>query len=303
MALMGSLLCIVFLAFWDFSTLYIYLPPLVFPAILAIWLTMLLFSYRHSPLLRDYQLRKIASMIKKAVTLNKQVVVITGAGISTGSGIPDYVSGAWMDPNVPLSQYSYEQFSHSPSARQLYWHASQQFKAVCEKAEPNSAHIALTKLQQQGMISHIITQNVDGLHQQADSKHVIELHGNMSHTHCLSCRKTYDWPQEGAQDYANFYCVSCGGLIKPHVVAMDEQIPLEVWQKAQTRIENAAALLIIGTQLSISSANMLIKQAQGRGIPLLVINQGPVIVHLSKGDQCLNARCEIALPALVDLLH
>jgi len=302
MGFIAALSCTLIFILWHFSGLSYYMLPLMFPAILSIWLTTLLLSWQTSPWLRHHSLCKIASIIKQTTASKQPIVVMTGAGISTSSGIPDYVSGAWLEPGVSPTEYGYQQFIASPDSRQRYWTACRKFKRISADAQPNIAHSALTKLQERGLIGAIITQNVDGLHQGAKSKHVIEIHGNMRQTHCLSCNKQYDWPPETVADYSQLYCQTCGSLIKPSVVAMDEDIPVDVWQKAEAAIETAGALVIIGTQCAITSAYTLVERAKSRGIPLLIINQGPIVPILSKGDVFLSAPAQSALPALFALL-
>lgn len=231
----------------------------------------------------------------------RRVAVITGAGVSTQSGIPDYRDdlGQWKGASPML----HAEFVGSAKKRQRYWGRSfigwQHFSA----ARPNATHHALARLQAAGLIGPIITQNVDHLHQQAGSDDVIDLHGRLDRVACLDCghvmaRSTYqrllerlnpDWrarvlrltPDGDAElhdaDYASFQvapCSRCGGTMKPEVVFYGGTLDPQVRIAARQIIKNAGALLVVGSSLMVASAYTLVRQAAKQGLAIAALNRG-----------------------------
>ena len=235
------------------------------------------------------------------VTAHERVLVLTGAGCSTGSGIPDYRdrSRAWKRPppmHIP-------EFLASEDARKRYWARSMVGWKTFSVAKPNAIHHGLAALEQARWISCLVTQNVDGLHQRAGSAHVIDLHGRLHDVVCLDCRqKTLrsevqeqlealnpDWHYahttiapdgdvdlEGA-DYAQFelaHCKLCGGRLKPDVVFFGENVPRTRVETAMSELEQADALVVIGSSLSVFSGYRFVRAALKSGQPVYIVNDG-----------------------------
>jgi len=227
--------------------------------------------------------------------------VLTGAGCSTDSGIPDYrdAQGAWKR-SPPMA---YQQFVASHAARQRYWaRALIGWRALCGVA-PNAAHEVLARLERAGRIDTLITQNVDGLHQRAGSRNVIDLHGRIDAVDCLQCARP--WPREliqarleqlnpewhsrqaqiapdgdallGETDCAGFQvvdCFECRGILKPAVVFFGESVPEQRVRQAFTAVEAADALLVVGSSLMVFSGYRFVRAARERSIPVAIINLG-----------------------------
>ena len=235
------------------------------------------------------------------VTAHERVLVLTGAGCSTGSGIPDYRdrSRAWKRPppmHIP-------EFLASEDARKRYWARSMVGWKTFSVAKPNAIHHGLAALEQARWISCLVTQNVDGLHQRAGSVRVIDLHGRLHDVVCLDCRqKTLrsevqeqlealnpDWHYahttiapdgdvdlEGA-DYAQFelaHCKLCGGRLKPDVVFFGENVPRTRVETAMSELEQADALVVIGSSLSVFSGYRFVRAALKSGQPVYIVNDG-----------------------------
>ena len=250
--------------------------------------------------------------------------VLTGAGISTGSGIPDYrdEQGAWKRP-APVN---FQGFMAHASTRQRYWARSLVGWPVFSQAQPNAAHRALAQLQNAGWVHSIITQNVDGLHQQAGSRAVIDLHGRLDHIICMGCGHTsarsafqhqllaanLHWQHHNAPaapdgdadlagvDFSRFIvpaCPLCGGILKPDVVFYGENVPEARKQQAMATVAASQALLVVGSSLMVYSGLRFVHAAQQQGIPVLAINLG-----VTRADDLLNGKLAQACgPALVDL--
>ncbi len=251
----------------------------------------------HPDTLAD-DLDRLADLILRA----ERLVVLTGAGCSTESGIPDYRSpgGLWTN-HKPVY---YADFVRSAAMRQRYWARSFAGWRAFDRAQPNAAHYALAALETRGRIHGLITQNVDRLHLEAGSRNVIELHGHNDSVICLSCgtessrqamqqalralnptwtaQATAIAPDGDAQldteALAGFRvpdCPTCGGVIKPHVVFFGESVPPARVAQATAWVDEGDALLVVGSSLTVWSGYRFARQAAVAGKPLGLVNIGP----------------------------
>lgn len=227
--------------------------------------------------------------------------MLTGAGVSTASGIPDYRDdeGAWKHKK-PME---FREFTGSVMARQRYWARSLVGFSRIGEARPNHAHDALAKLERAGFVDLVITQNVDGLHQAAGSERVVDLHGRIDRVTCLGCRErtsrrvlqqqlaelnpeflslrasiTPDGDADlGAVDYGKFRlvdCERCGGILKPDVVFFGENVPRADVERSMAALEAARALLIVGSSLMVFSGFRFARAAHKKAIAIAVVNRG-----------------------------
>ncbi|HET7542663.1 MAG TPA: NAD-dependent protein deacetylase [Polyangiaceae bacterium] len=231
------------------------------------------------------------------------VFVLTGAGVSTDSGIPDYRDerGAWKG-REPIQ---YRDFVSSDAVRRRYWARSMMGFPLLARAAPNAAHHALAELEVRRALSLLVTQNVDGLHHSAGSRGVVDLHGRIDQVRCLGCgaltsratlqselsvrnpdflpvnvpvRVKPDGDAELSEvDYQRFElvdCGACGGILKPHVVFFGENVPAERVKHAMAALEQAKALLIVGTSLMVYSGFRFARAAARLGLPIAIVNRG-----------------------------
>ena len=227
--------------------------------------------------------------------------VLTGAGVSTASGIPDYrdEKGDWK----AATPIQYAEFSGNDLVRRRYWARSYVGWQLFGQARPNAAHRSLARLEAAGKVDTLITQNVDRLHSRAGSERVIDLHGDLSRVHCLDCgtrasRTDYqqrirewnpDWharifeyrPDGDAElaeaSYADFTppgCDACGGRMKPDVVMFGENVPGERVADAMAAVDRADALLVVGSSLMIYSGFRFARRAHESGKPIAIVNRG-----------------------------
>lgn len=206
--------------------------------------------------------------------LNAQhAVALTGAGISTESGIPDYRSpdtGLWA--NTDMSAVSLDGFLRDPTR---YYNYSLKLYPIRSSAKPNTAHRLLGYLEQNRLLKGVITQNVDGLHLDAGSETVYELHGSLRQAVCLDCNLLL--PMEGVmkrviEGQNPPYCEQCGGILKPNAVFFGEPLPQVPWRKSVELCENADLLVVIGSSLQVSPVNILPDIAVKKGAKLVVCN-------------------------------
>ena len=242
----------------------------------------------------------------------REIAVLTGAGLSTDSGIPDY-RGAGAPVRVPMT---FQTFLADERARKRYWAGSHLGWHRFRAAEPNLGHRSLVALEAAGLVSGIVTQNVDGLHTRAGSRHVVDLHGSMDLVVCLSCGQAFGRDSIAARleahnpvlanpdqveiapdgdaivvdidDFVVPDCSVCGGLLKPNVVFFGELVPTGKFTAAAALVRAADALVVAGSSLAVNSGIRLLELARRRKLPIVVINRGA-----TKGD----ARAVVKLEA------
>jgi NAD-dependent deacetylase len=229
----------------------------------------------------------------------QHAVALTGAGLSTPSGIPDFRSpdtGLWENYD-PLEFATFQVFRRRPTD---FFNWIRRLAKLMFEAQPNPAHYALAALQQAGYVEHIITQNVDGLQQRAGSQHVIELHGDIFTGTCTSCYTVY----RSAEFYAQFIeagriptCPQCSGIIKPNVILYGEALPVQALMAAKQAVANCDVLLIAGSSLAVAPASDLPMLARSHQARVIIINQGPTYMD-GYCDALIRDDVALALPAL-----
>ena len=208
--------------------------------------------------------------LKDWIAESDNIVFFGGAGVSTESGIPDFrsVDGLynqkWAYPPETILSHSF--FERDPEEYYRFHHA----KLVVDGAKPNRAHLRLAELEREGKLKAVVTQNIDGLHQAAGSKNVLELHGSVHRNHCMRCGKFYDL--HAVLDAPGVPVCSCGGTIKPDVVLYEEQLDETVLMGAVEALSQADLLIVGGTSLAVYPAAGLVRYCKGR---LAVINMSP----------------------------
>ena len=260
-----------------------------------------------------------------AVLSGHRLTVLTGAGLSTDSGLPDY-RGPQARPRNPVT---YEQFVGSPGYRRHYWARNHLGWHSVYRTEPNSGHRALAALERAGTVLGVITQNVDRLHERAGSVQVVDLHGHYDRIRCLSCgwvctrselderltalnpdfldRVTELGDVEIAPDAdavlettAGFVvadCPSCGGMLKPDIVFFGESVPPERVRRAFGLVDAAGALVVAGTSLAVMSGLRFVRHAAREGKPVVIINRG-----LTRGDELATVRLNAGTSEMLGLL-
>lgn len=241
-----------------------------------------------------------AAALRRFLDRHRRLFVLTGAGISTGSGIPDYrdADGAWKRPQ-PVS---YQAFTGQAAVRRRYWARSLAGWAPFAAARPNAAHHALAALERQGRIGLLVTQNVDGLHQRAGSTAVVDLHGRLDRVVCLDCgartpravlqqrllalnpgwerllaRVAPDGDADLEADFSEFRvpdCEACGGLLKPDVVFFGEAVPRARVEGAVAGLHCCDAVLVVGSSLMVYSGYRFVRLAAEAGLPVAAVNLG-----------------------------
>ena len=243
------------------------------------------------------------------------VLVLSGAGISTDSGIPDYRGPT----SVPRSPMTYQAFVSAPKNRQRYWARSFVGWRRIATAAPNRSHAAVADLERAGLVEAVITQNVDGLHQAAGSSRVVDLHGALDRTICLDCGEVgsrveldarlaqanpgfgadvltvnpdgdVDLPDGLVAGFTVVPCQGCGGIIKPDVVFFGENVPKARVQECFDLLDSARALLVLGSSLTVFSGLRFVRRAASIGIPVAIVNDGP-----TRGDGFAAVRVDARL--------
>ncbi len=260
----------------------------------------------------------------------RRIAILTGAGVSTDSGIPDY-RGTGAPARTPMTA---EQFLGSAAARQRYWVGSHLGWRSFAAARPNPGHEAIAALEAASIATGVVTQNVDGLHMRAGSRRVVELHGTMRRVFCTHCGQVFDrrdlavrveadnpWiavdenvvlgpdgdvrPETVTQFHIPG-CTVCGGMLKPDVVFFGEFIPAEKFREAEQLVQTSEALLVAGSSLVVNSGIRLVERARRRRLPVVIVNRGATradgraTVKIDAGTSEVLTALARALPAQTD---
>jgi NAD-dependent SIR2 family protein deacetylase len=257
-------------------------------------------------------------------------LILSGAGLSTESGIPDYRGPTGLARRA--TPMTYQTFTASAAARRRYWARSHLGWRHIARAAPNAGHLAVADLSGRGLLAGIITQNVDGLHQAAGASGVVELHGSVHRVICLSCGQRTSrmdlnrrleaanpgWGAAAAiavnpdgdavlaDEAAEFFqvvdCSACRGVLKPDVVFFGENVPAPRSQACYAMVESARALVVLGSSLTVMSGLRYVRHAARRLLPVVIVNQGP-----TRGDEhataILDAPLGQALTAVIATLR
>ena len=213
-----------------------------------------------------------ARELLETIARARRVFVLTGAGVSTPSGIPDFRGKGGVYERLSPEVFDIETFLRDPSF--FYRQAGPLLRVILE-AKPNPAHFFLAELERRGRISLVATQNIDGLHQRAGSKRVVELHGTLERAHCLKCGREFsreDYIQEALQGKVPL--CPCGGVIKPDVVFFGEPLPVMALYRAIEAASDSDLCLVMGSSLMVSPASTLPQYTLAYGGKLVIINLG-----------------------------
>lgn len=260
-----------------------------------------------------------AGQLRRWLEGHRRVFVLTGAGCSTGSGIPDYRDAAGEWKRTP--PVNYRDFVEDLQVNARYWARSFIGWPMVSRASPNGAHVALAHAQACGWISRIVTQNVDGLHERAGSSGVIDLHGRIDQVVCLQCGERYpraqlqrrladanpEWsgisveagPDGDAdlegRDFDRFRvppCDACGGILKPDVVFFGENVPRLRYEEARSALASSDGLLVVGSSLMVYSGYRFARMAHQAGQPIAILNLGR-----TRADDLASLKIEADCPA------
>lgn len=260
-----------------------------------------------------------------AVLAGRRIAVLTGAGVSTDSGIPDY-RGRGAPVRTPMTV---DEFLGSEPARRRYWAGSHLGWRRFAAAKPNPGHRAVAAWEEAGLVTAVVTQNVDGLHLRAGTRRLVELHGTMRRVVCVRCGQVFDRRDLAARLEADNpwlttddpvplgpdgdvvperidgmrvpSCSVCGGVLKPDVVFFGEFIPGPRFREAEQVVHGADALLVAGSSLVVNSGLRLVERARRRRLPIVIINRGPTRCD-ARATVKIDGGTSEALAALGDLL-
>jgi len=260
-----------------------------------------------------------------ALLRGRRAAVLTGAGVSTDSGIPDY-RGPDSPPANPMT---IRQFTSSREYRRRYWARNHLGWRHMAQTQPNAGHRALAELEQAGVVTGIITQNVDLLHTKAGSRTVIDLHGTYAQVVCLDCGHTLsraalaeqleaanpgfteraervgglavapdaDAVVSDTESFRFIDCPACSGMLKPDIVYFGESVAKEVVERAYSLVDGSDALLVAGSSLTVFSGYRFVRHAAARGIPVAIVNQGP-----TRGDDLATVKVDAGCSPILALL-
>jgi NAD-dependent SIR2 family protein deacetylase len=245
-----------------------------------------------------------------------RLVVLTGAGVSTDSGIPDYRGPRPVGAPPTRMPMTYQEFVASPENQQRYWARAHVGWSRMGSAEPNAGHHALARLEALGRMDLLVTQNVDGLHERAGSERLVALHGRIAEVVCLDCRSVSsraavqarmaavnpgwaarhaeatvrpdgDVELDATRGFVVPTCERCGGRLKPHVVFFGENVPKDRVTRTREAVDRADTLLVVGSSLTVMSGLRFVRQAARSGKPVVIVNRGT-----TRGDELATYKVE-----------
>lgn len=244
-------------------------------------------------------IQRAAQLVNSA----RHAVVLSGAGLSTHSGIPDFRSqgsGLWQKDD-PMEVSSLTTFRRNP---QRFYNWLRPLAESMWKAQPNPAHIALAQMERYGKLKAVMTQNIDGLHQRAGSQAVLEVHGSLETLSCLVCGKNYP-----SAEFADLFitrgvlprCGVCQAVLKPDIVLFEEMLPQRTWRQAERHCQTADVMLVIGSSLQVMPAAHLPAIARQNGARLVLVNFSPTYLD-DEAEIILRADLVEAVPAILESL-
>jgi NAD-dependent deacetylase len=246
------------------------------------------------------ELEALSARVAELILCSKRAVVFTGAGVSTESGIPDFRGPGGLWERYDPGDFTIERFLKSPESRQRIWHA---LGELLRETRPNAAHWAIAELEKLGKLDCVITQNVDGLHQQAGNsdQRVFELHGSLRQAICLSCGERY--PMEHVRRLLPSgvapTCEKCQGMLKPSAVFFGEALPQDEVKESIRRSRTSDLFVVVGSTLTVYPAAYMPVYAVEAGARLVIINLGPTPMD-KLAAVVLRQKAGEALPRIVE---
>jgi NAD-dependent deacetylase len=245
----------------------------------------------------SHEIRRAADLIRSS----KGVVALTGAGISTPSGIPDFRSpgsGLWEHYD-PMKVASLNAFRYHP---EQFFEWARPLAEKILSAEPNEAHFALARLEKAGFLSAVVTQNIDGLHFKAGSVHVLEIHGHLRHATCIRCFQevsTENQLEAFVKRNVIPRCEHCGGILKPNIVLFGEQLPQQIVKEAKELFRQSSLILVIGSSLEVIPIALFPLEALNAGVRLIIINHEDTFLD-ERADVVIHHNLAEIVPALAE---
>jgi NAD-dependent deacetylase len=253
--------------------------------------------------LAEQNLEALAKEAAELIVAARKLVVFTGAGISTESGIPDFRSPGGIWSRFDPEDFTYQKFVSDPEARRKQWRMLGEGH-LTTNAQPNPAHYAIAELDRLGKLDCVITQNVDNLHHKAGvpAEKVFELHGNVQWAVCLSCGRRYPFEHikarwEGGEEIPD--CEECGGMLKPDAVLFGEALPQEVLEEASRRSSDCDLFIVVGSTLVVYPAAYMPIYAVRGGARLIIVNLSDTPMD-AQADVVIRAKAGEAMSRIVE---
>ncbi len=237
----------------------------------------------------------------------ENILVFSGAGLSTESGIPDFRSPGGIWERYDPSDFEFQRIVSDEKAREKYWEMSTEYYAVMKQARPNPAHAALKGLEDMGKLLAVVTQNIDNLHQRAGSspEKVIEIHGTAFSVSCLACGKDYEREEIEERIRSGVkvpYCDGCGGVLKPDTVSFGQAMPEDKLRRAFDLAETCDLCMVLGSSLVVYPAAAVPEHAAAAGASILIVNRDPTPLDTSAA-QVIRESVGKVLPQVLERLR
>jgi len=250
----------------------------------------------------DDHIAQGAALVRDA----KKILIFSGAGLSTESGIPDFRSPGGVWDKYDPSDFYFQNFIASEEAREKYWIMSTEFYATMRDAQPNRAHLAIKELEDMGKLLAVVTQNIDHLHHKAGNSpdKILELHGTAFSVYCLSCKKTYDRDEIQQRVDSGVkvpYCDDCSGILKPATVSFGQSMPEFEMAESFRNAQECDLCIVLGSSLVVYPAASVPAHAKDSGAPLMIINRDATTLD-SRADLVIHDSAGKVMAGIMDQL-
>lgn len=236
----------------------------------------------------------------------EKILIFSGAGLSTESGIPDFRSPGGVWEKYDPSDFYFQKFIASEESREKYWDMSTEFYATMRDARPNRAHLAIRELEEMGKLLVIVTQNIDNLHHKAGNspEKIIEIHGTAFSVYCLNCNKTYDRDEIQGRLKAGLkvpYCDECSGILKPATISFGQSMPEFEMAESFRNAQECDLCIVLGSSLVVYPAASVPEHAKDNGATLMIINRDPTPLD-SKADLVIHDSAGKVMGAIMEYM-
>lgn len=287
---------------WHLTGLMGVAQPLLAPFIFATWLTLWVFRRHGHSVWLEPAFWRACLALARAHLAGRSVLALTGGKFGEQLGIPDYPSGSWRDPELPVSAYSQQRFATSLRCRRICWQACEALRERLQAVRASLAHRKRAAVGRPGLVHATVTTSVDGLQAGDGETETVELFGRLDTVTCLDCGVVRDWPPARVWQCWDLHCSACGGLLKPGVTFPGDPLPEAPWKRARTLAMGCGVLLAVGHPRRTQADEELIDLARRWGAQVVFINQGPVAHALRPDDLVIAAPIASVLRAFTSTL-
>jgi NAD-dependent deacetylase len=288
---------------WILSELDQTVPPLLLPFIAGTWISIVLLRYLSRSRLFQPSLWRAAEALTEARAKGGTTTVLIGAGANPSRDTPVRSGRSWSRAKSIRESCTMDDFKSTAYNRRAFWDACSQLRENAKTAEMDEVYSTLASMADKGWLKTVMTLSVDGRQRAAGLHDLIELQGQLDRVHCIDCNQSSDWPPKAIWQRYDIQCPSCSGLMKPAVSLSGEEVPLEIWQCANSAVRDCQVLMLIGIESTAASTMRLLEQARATGSIVVIVENDPPPIVVQAEDVLLYGAMRQDLAALAQILR